>query len=142
MATKKTKNWFQDRLLLNAGQKNCRMLQGENSAIISTFIKLPFVFKTFVLSIFKWPLKTGFTVFLAKGAQWLSGKVLDLRPKGRGFQPHRHHCVVSLRKTHLSLVSTGSTQEDPSQHNCKSVEWDVKDQIKFLAKFLNHTNCF
>ena len=25
-------------------------------------IKLPFVFKTFVLSIFKWPLKTGFTV--------------------------------------------------------------------------------
>ena len=28
----------------------------------STFIKLPFVIKTFVLSIFEWPLKTGFTV--------------------------------------------------------------------------------
>ena len=27
-----------------------------------TFIKPPFVFKTFVLSIFEWPLKTGFTV--------------------------------------------------------------------------------
>ena len=27
-----------------------------------TFIKLSFVIKTFVLSIFKWPLKTGFTV--------------------------------------------------------------------------------
>ena len=26
-------------------------------------------------------------------------------------------CVVSLSKTHLSLLSTGSTQEDPSQHN-------------------------
>ena len=37
------------------------MLQGEHSAILSTFIKLPFVFKTFVLSIFEWPLKTGFT---------------------------------------------------------------------------------
>ena len=36
----------------------------EHSAILSTFIKLPFVFKTFVLSIFEWPLKTGFTVFL------------------------------------------------------------------------------
>ena len=35
----------------------------EHSAILSTFIKLPFVFKTFVLSIFEWPLKTGFTVF-------------------------------------------------------------------------------
>ena len=38
------------------------MLQGEHSAILSTFIKLPFVIKIFVLSIFEWPLKTGFTV--------------------------------------------------------------------------------
>ena len=30
------------------------MLQGEHSAILLTFIKLPFVFKIFVLSIFKW----------------------------------------------------------------------------------------
>ena len=30
------------------------------------------------------------------GAQWLSGRLLDLRPKGRGFEPHRRHCVVSL----------------------------------------------
>ena len=34
------------------------MLQGEHSAIISTFIKPPFVIKIFVLSIFEWPLKT------------------------------------------------------------------------------------
>ena len=33
------------------------------SAILLTFIKLPFSFKAFVLSIFEWPLKTGFTVF-------------------------------------------------------------------------------
>ena len=59
---KKTKIGFQDRLSLNAGQKYCRMLQGEHSAILSTFIKLPFVIKTFVLSIFERPLKTGFTV--------------------------------------------------------------------------------
>ena len=30
--------------------------------------------------------------------QWLSGRVLDSRPRGRWFQPHRHHCVVSLSK--------------------------------------------
>ena len=52
---------FQDRLLLNAGQKYGRMLQ-EHSAILSTFIKLPFVFKTLILAIFQWLLKTGFTV--------------------------------------------------------------------------------
>ena len=38
------------------------MLQVEHSAILSTFIKLPFVIKTFVLSIFEWLLKTCFTV--------------------------------------------------------------------------------
>ena len=76
---KKTKTGFQDRLSLNAGQKYCRMLQGEYSAILltiiclmlqgehsairSTFIKLLLAIMTFVLSIFEWPLKTGFTVY-------------------------------------------------------------------------------
>ena len=38
------------------------MLQEEHCAILLTFIKLPFSIKTFVLYIFEWPLKTGFTV--------------------------------------------------------------------------------
>ena len=59
---KKTKNGFQDQLSLNVGKKYCRMLQGEHSAILLTFIKLPFAIKTFVLSIFEWPLKTEFIV--------------------------------------------------------------------------------
>ena len=63
MATlKKTKRNFQDQLSLNAGQKYCRMLEGEHSAILSTFIELLFVIKIFVLSIFEWPFYTGFTV--------------------------------------------------------------------------------
>ena len=40
------------------------MLQGEHSAIRSTFIKLPFVIKIFILSIFEWSFYTGFTVFV------------------------------------------------------------------------------
>ena len=43
---------FQDLLSLN------------DSVILSIFIKLSYVFKTFVLSIFECPLKTGFTVIL------------------------------------------------------------------------------
>ena len=42
---------FQDRLSLNADQKYCRMPQREHSAILLTFIKLPFVLKIFVFSI-------------------------------------------------------------------------------------------
>ena len=53
---------FQDQLSLNAGQTFCRMLQGEHSAILSTFNKLQFVVKIFVLSIFEWQFNTGFTV--------------------------------------------------------------------------------
>ena len=54
---------FQDQLSLNAGQSiaECSKRAFSNTSI---FIKLPFVIKTFVLSIFEWPLKTGFTVFL------------------------------------------------------------------------------
>ena len=33
-----------------------------------------------------------------EGAQWLSGRVLDSRPKGRGLEAHRRHCVVSFSK--------------------------------------------
>ena len=34
----------------------------EHSAILSTFIKLPFIIKIFILSIFEWLFYTGFTV--------------------------------------------------------------------------------
>ena len=44
------------------------MLQREHSAILLTFIKLPFVIKIFVLSILEWPFFTGFTVYLSKGS--------------------------------------------------------------------------
>ena len=43
-------------------RQNILVLQGEHSAILSTFITLPFVIKIFVLSTFEWPLKTGLTV--------------------------------------------------------------------------------
>ena len=42
---KNTKIGFKYQLPLNAGQKYCRMLQGEHSAKLSTFIKLPFVLR-------------------------------------------------------------------------------------------------
>ena len=39
------------------------------------------------------------------GAQWLSGRVVDSRPRGCRLEPHWHHCVVSLSKTHLYRAS-------------------------------------
>ena len=79
---------FQDQLLLNAGQKYCRMLLWEHSAILSTYIivlKLPFVIKTFVLSVFEWPFYTGFT---REAAGWsLTGGTV-LCPRARHINPN------------------------------------------------------
>ena len=54
--SKRLETVFQDHLLLNgevnAGQKYCRMLQGEHSAILSTFIQLPFASKIFFFYLF------------------------------------------------------------------------------------------
>ena len=41
---------------------------------------------------------------ISEGAQWLSGRVLDSRPKGRGFEPHRRHCVVVLEQDTFILA--------------------------------------
>ena len=35
-----------------------------------------------------------------RGAQWLSGRVRESRPRGSGLKPHRRHYVASLTKTH------------------------------------------
>ena len=35
---------------------------------------------------------------MLEGAQWLSGIVLESRLRGRRFEPHQRHCVVSLSK--------------------------------------------
>ena len=60
---------------------------------------------------------SGFQLKLCNwGAQWLSGRVLELRPKDRGFGPHRHHCVVVLGQDtfiYTSLVLVQSTKTRP-----------------------------
>ena len=49
-----------------------------------------------------------------------SGGVLDSRPRGLGFKPHRRHCIVVFEQD--TFISTGSTQEDPSLFN-----WNIVD---------------
>ena len=86
MATlKKQKIGFHDQLSLNVGQKYCRMLQREHFATLSTFIKLPFVIKMFVLSIFEWPFYTGFTLIdfvlvIYHNKCFLSGALYKVKP--------------------------------------------------------------
>ena len=36
--------------------------------------------------------------------QWLSGRVLDSRPRGSGFEPHRRHCIVVFEQDTFILA--------------------------------------
>ena len=47
------------------------------------------------------------------GAQWLSGRVLDTRPKGCGFELHRRHCVVILEQDTFILAQYWFNPESP-----------------------------
>ena len=38
------------------------------------------------------------------GEQCLSGRVLDLRPRGHMFEPHLRHCVVVLEQDAFILA--------------------------------------
>ena len=67
--SKRPKIGLLDQLSLNAGQKYCRMLQGDHSPILSTFIKLPVVIKIYILSIFEWPFYTGLTIEIFLGLE-------------------------------------------------------------------------
>ena len=52
------------------------------------------------------------TVKLLMGAQGLSGRVLDSRPRGCWLEPHQRHCVLSLSNNinpSLVLVQPGKT---------------------------------
>ena len=63
------------------------------------------------------------------GAQWLSGRVLDSRPRGRGFELQQRHCVVSLRKNinpSLVLVQPRKTRPFITERLLTA----RKDQIK------------
>ena len=77
-----------------------------------------------------WYFRGSGSVLLRNPIREHSGRVFDSSLSGRGVEHQQRHCVVSLSKTHLSMLNTGSTQEDPSRHNWKTVDWSVKNQIK------------
>ena len=115
---KTPKKGFQDQLWLNAGQKYWRMLQGEHSAILSTCIELPHGFKTFVLSIFEWPLKTGFTVIHRNFNEptgtsplhkpmtlscWTTLAITVTIPRGRGLKKRENCLTHKIQNWSISL---------------------------------------
>ena len=60
------------------------MLQWKHSAILLTFIKLPFVTKICVLYIFEWLLKTGFTVLILYYIHYRVDKITIPSKLGKG----------------------------------------------------------
>ena len=64
---KKRKLVFKSNYRLMQVRSIAECSKGEHSAILLTFLKLLFVIKIFVLSIFEWPFYTGFNVAINVG---------------------------------------------------------------------------
>ena len=74
---------------------------------------------------------------IASGAQWLSGRVLDSRPRVRGFEPHWRHCIKSLSKNILpSLVLFQHRKTRP--FITERLLMGRKNQIKQTKKYVSH----
>ena len=94
--SKRPQSRFQDQLSLNAGQKYCRMLQGEHSAILMTFIKLPFVIKILILSIFEKRFYTEFTAYMYLFILRVSQRgMFGLCQDAAGYTSGSHLCCLS-----------------------------------------------
>ena len=88
----------------------------------------------------KGTLEFHFSFHLKQGAQWLSDRVLDSRPRDPLFKPHRHHCVVSLSKNinpSLVLVQPRKTHPFITERllmGCK--ESNLTHKTKFHLKHI------
>ena len=77
----------------------------EHSAILLTFIKLPFVIKIFVLSIFDWLFYTGLTVINS-----VDPNEMAVKPPHLGLHcfliEYIHYLIPFLLNTYLTMDST------------------------------------
>ena len=90
------KQWFHPQCIFESFQRaRATTKKIEEPDDVEGFTDLQQEDKDRILKLIKGTLQSPF-------AQWLSGRVLDSRPRDCGFEPHRHHCIVSLSKTHLS----------------------------------------
>ena len=122
------------------------MLQGEHSAILLTFIKLPFVFKTCVLSIFEWPLKTGFTVyvFVVSGKDDVFGEnICKYETVGKSSCNVRALTYCDLHKIHRDdLLEILDMYPEFAENFVKNLEvtFDLRDVSIFSSNKLGD-NC-
>ena len=77
-----------------------KSIAGKHSAILLTFIKLPFVIKIFVLIIFEWPFYTGFTVRRSSRLLWQTN-VINIY-HNRFNAEYSHWSTPHYTVTHMS----------------------------------------
>ena len=99
------------------------MVQREHSAILSTFIKLPFDNKIFVLSIFERPLKTGFTVLFI-----MFDKLIYHNYEDNVYRPY-----ITLHHKSMSSVTIVYVWTRKQQNNSRVFYNNIK-QLYFIKE--------
>ena len=89
------------------------MLPLEHTAILSTFIELSNVIKSFVLSIFEWPLKTGFT--FTKALITMERKFISsFENSYQGLHYYRYYQKVSHANAHIQRQKQCGRHDHPA----------------------------
>ena len=73
------------------------------------------------------------------GAQWLSSRVLDSRPRGRGFEPHRRHCVVVLEQDTFILAYPRKTRPCLTERLLMGRKESIKQINKLSRLYIEQT---
>ena len=111
----------------------------EHSAILWTFIKLPFVFKTFVLPIFEWPLKTGFTVYLFSSVKQAMNMYWSEHIFNGSGSLHECLQIKSLKTkvTHNTKAIDGKDEELRQLQSCLDEKGSENESLEEQLQELN-----
>ena len=75
------------------------------------------------------------------GAQCLSGRVLDSRPRGCGFESHWRHCVVVLDRFSWSWFLSIYFDRNIYLDRSIEIEWDWIRLMIIFVRIQNSQNC-
>ena len=114
---------FQDGLALNAGQRYSRMLQESILQYFRPPLSYHLSLKIFVLPIFEWPLKTGFTL-----TKILLKTIFQLFQGWHRLEKYLNvqDCLEKSLKIQFALKSTGKTLQGLEKSLSYTIYWRIQ----------------
>ena len=90
-------HWYLSHMLRHSLNAHAQLSSWARDLVFTSFAYICDKYQNHLCKLFS---AISFNSSITVEGQWLSGRVLDSRPRGCRFKPHRRHCVVSLSNTY------------------------------------------